>query len=467
MEKQILYPKASNDGSPYIFSLERIKYKNPFYHQNSLEILFVIKGTVEIEIEDEQHTLNEGDFILINAGFVHTIKNKDYALVTSFYINLNHFEKKIPSIRGYSFYCHYLEGDESEANVYHMIRNFLIRLMIVEELKIPQIREIGNEICEIIMDILINHVVDGKYLKRKISAMKAADINRIFSISKYIITHYKDEGFSLAQVAANENLSLTRLSHFWKEMVGISLMDSVNLNRYHESKRMLMSTDLSISEIANICGYSDEKYLYKVFKDRHSMTPNEFRKNHKKIHEKPEFYESINVQEIHDLIDEYQKKYYTKEIDFSFLNISENRMEEEKKIHHLYSKITSIDSKTDNEMFDTAAILNLDLNSGIREKGKKNRINWEYVYVVAYLSIIFFIDCSISIKVNLMTTDEWIEIFTKIQNRVIKNLGKGLNENVFILIMYSNEDEYRKAIDLSAQLKDKEFFSKILPVYSL
>jgi YesN/AraC family two-component response regulator len=44
-----------------------------------------------------------------------------------------------------------------------------------------------------------------------------------------------------------------------------------------EAKRLLLSTDYSINEIAQRVGYDNFSYFSHVFRDKTGMTPNEYR----------------------------------------------------------------------------------------------------------------------------------------------------------------------------------------------
>ncbi|WP_276577867.1 helix-turn-helix transcriptional regulator [Bacillus thuringiensis] len=49
--------------------------------------------------------------------------------------------------------------------------------------------------------------------------------------------------------------------------------------RIHHATNMLLETDFSISEIAQLNGYDDPNYFIKIFKQQLGITPNRYRKN--------------------------------------------------------------------------------------------------------------------------------------------------------------------------------------------
>lgn len=75
--------------------------------------------------------------------------------------------------------------------------------------------------------------------------------------------------------AVNKNYLSTR---FHKE-VGMTVTDYINLTRVRRSLKLLSGTALSMSEIAERCGFSDANYYTRIFKKIHGTTPNEYRKS--------------------------------------------------------------------------------------------------------------------------------------------------------------------------------------------
>jgi AraC-like DNA-binding protein len=50
-----------------------------------------------------------------------------------------------------------------------------------------------------------------------------------------------------------------------------------------EARKLLLSSDLTISEIAYKLNFEDNSYFNKVFKNKNGLTPKRFRDIHKKL----------------------------------------------------------------------------------------------------------------------------------------------------------------------------------------
>ena len=71
------------------------------------------------------------------------------------------------------------------------------------------------------------------------------------------------------------------LSHAFKREYGISPIHYMILRRIEESKYLLAETDLSMSQIAQLLGFSSLSYFSQVFRKTQSMTPMEYRHSQK------------------------------------------------------------------------------------------------------------------------------------------------------------------------------------------
>lgn len=81
-------------------------------------------------------------------------------------------------------------------------------------------------------------------------------------------------------VLANEfYLSPGYLCRLFKQKVGINFINYLNTVRIARAKHLLLTTNLRIYEVGNLCGYADLNYFTKVFKKATGVTPSYFRNN--------------------------------------------------------------------------------------------------------------------------------------------------------------------------------------------
>lgn len=83
---------------------------------------------------------------------------------------------------------------------------------------------------------------------------------------------------SLQTIALENHISRGTLSIAFKEIVGITFKDYLVLFRISEAKKLLVSTDLSISDISENVGYENVNNFIQIFKKVEHMTPLKYRK---------------------------------------------------------------------------------------------------------------------------------------------------------------------------------------------
>lgn len=80
------------------------------------------------------------------------------------------------------------------------------------------------------------------------------------------------------EIVANEvHLNPTYFSTIFKQAIGSSFREYLNMVRIEESKRLLSNTDYAIIDIAIATGFEDQSYFSKVFKKYTGLTPKQYR----------------------------------------------------------------------------------------------------------------------------------------------------------------------------------------------
>ena len=100
---------------------------------------------------------------------------------------------------------------------------------------------------------------------------------QIRPVLAYVDRHCR-ESVTLDDVAEVVHVSPSRVRHVFKDVTGVSFKEYVTQVRVAEAKRLLLSTDLSVAEIARAVSYTNLHQFYKVFYRSCSMSPGEYRR---------------------------------------------------------------------------------------------------------------------------------------------------------------------------------------------
>lgn len=97
--------------------------------------------------------------------------------------------------------------------------------------------------------------------------------------AQQLIKKYYDQGITLEEIAGKLFVSEEYLSSQFKKETGMTFTETVRKYRIEKVKKLLLETHLKLNQIAVLAGYSDPKYMSKVFKEEVGMLPNEYRKS--------------------------------------------------------------------------------------------------------------------------------------------------------------------------------------------
>lgn len=76
-------------------------------------------------------------------------------------------------------------------------------------------------------------------------------------------------------------LSLSRFSHLFKSTIGITPLEYLTKIRITKAKDYLLATNLSVSEIAEALGFSNQNYFCRIFKKNTGLSPTQYIKKHR------------------------------------------------------------------------------------------------------------------------------------------------------------------------------------------
>lgn len=82
---------------------------------------------------------------------------------------------------------------------------------------------------------------------------------------------------TLAQIADSIGISVYYMSHIFKKQTGMTVVEYRTKKRIEKAEKLLMTTSLSVTEIAFLCGFSSQGYFSERFTQNCGITPTKFR----------------------------------------------------------------------------------------------------------------------------------------------------------------------------------------------
>ena len=101
---------------------------------------------------------------------------------------------------------------------------------------------------------------------------------RILRVIEQMASDFNQD-FDFNQIAADVNLSPSRLRHLFKEQTGISFKKYIRQVRMKQAQKLLETTFLSVKEIAKKVGIRDGSHFVRYFKEEYGLSPKQYRKD--------------------------------------------------------------------------------------------------------------------------------------------------------------------------------------------
>lgn len=98
-------------------------------------------------------------------------------------------------------------------------------------------------------------------------------------VLNYIKNNYSNHRLCLKEIAGYANVSPTYLSALFKKKTHMSISDTITSCRIEAACQYLKNTQLSLKEISEHCGYTNQYYFSTSFKKKMGISPSAFRES--------------------------------------------------------------------------------------------------------------------------------------------------------------------------------------------
>lgn len=241
------------------------------YHQN-LEILYLMRGRLDIKIDESVYQLHAGDFILINANKSHSCVGMSDILAARFQINFHMLAECMGTLQ-LMFWCN-TAADKNDAydDVRRLLDKILDRYFEKDDKGALYLNALYYELMYLLTS---NFMVKADDVR--INLENSQDRIRIQQIQNYIQANYQTQ-ISLNDLAERLYLSNAYLSKYIKKHLGLTFLEYLNNVRLFHAVDELMYTSKSITHIALDNGFPTSAAFTKAFRDIHGEAPSEYRK---------------------------------------------------------------------------------------------------------------------------------------------------------------------------------------------
>lgn len=143
----------------------------------------------------------------------------------------------------------------------------------ITEFWLESIRRINpanaNILPESVLLYTLSFISEGE--NKTLSVKNTDDLTN--TIVEYVNLHYTDADISLKQIAGIFSYSQKYVSFLFKKITNVGFNDYINHLRIQHALSLIESSMTSITQISELCGYSDPLYFSKVFKKKLGISP--------------------------------------------------------------------------------------------------------------------------------------------------------------------------------------------------
>lgn len=257
----------------------------PSHHHCFFELVYVLKGRTLHTLENKKMVIHEGDYFLIDIDRTHSYdavsEDEEFSIINCMFLPqfldraLVHTHQFNDLINNYLIHFNYNSFESAPTqNIYHDSDKKVLFLM---QQMLAEYDERYKEYMEVIRSYLSAAII---HLVRNVS--KSGDDGRDIThyIKEYVANNYA-QPITLTEICKNINFSLSNISIIFTKNAGMTFREYLQNVRMKKASEMLEKTDKTIAEIANLVGYSDPAFFYRLFRKTMNMTPQEYRKERK------------------------------------------------------------------------------------------------------------------------------------------------------------------------------------------
>lgn len=260
-------------GTAKLLNVASAKYGGDWHSvphtHNHAELFYIVGGKGQFLIEDQLYPVNTNHLVIINPNVTHTEVSLNAQPLEYIVLGIDGVELSIDNTSNGQFCI--LDHFES-MDITSCLRNILREM----ELKQPGY----EDICQAFMEILIIRLMRSTGLSVPSEPQNSVANHQCAAVRRYIDHHFK-ESLTLDQLAEEAHMNKFYLSHAFKREYGVSPINYMISRRLEESKYLLAETDLSMSQIAQLLGFSSLSYFSQVFHRTQEITPMEYRQQNK------------------------------------------------------------------------------------------------------------------------------------------------------------------------------------------
>ena len=240
-------------------------HSTPHAHDYT-ELFYILGGDGQFQISDQRFPVQAHQLVVVNPNTIHTEISYETHPLEYIVLGIEGLELRQPD-SGEARYCIYSFPEHNE------VLNCMQQLL--QEMQ--DRRAHYETVCMAYMDIIMVRLMRTASVSVTETQARFPTNRQCATVRQYIEQHYK-ENLTLDLLAEKASINKYYMAHAFKREYGVSPINFLIACRIREGKRLLGETDLSLSQIATVLGFSSPSYFSQSFRNAEGMSPTEYRK---------------------------------------------------------------------------------------------------------------------------------------------------------------------------------------------
>jgi xylan 1,4-beta-xylosidase len=237
-----------------------------------LELIYMIKGNLQVKVNNKIFQLNSSDFLMLNSNEFHSFQSDEDNLFVVFHLNYIELSSLLAQ-KNLLFSCYSIDQDiPADQELRTVIEELLTVYM--KQKNYTQV-EFLEKIYKFISTLRLNYLQNSNQLER--TSYNKGQNDRLTEIIDYIQNNYR-EPLSLEEVASIHYLSIPYLSKYFKKQTGKTFSQFLNEIRLAHAVNELVNSNKPITRIALDNGFPNLAAFNRVFNESYQIKPVDYRK---------------------------------------------------------------------------------------------------------------------------------------------------------------------------------------------
>ena len=253
------------------------RYEMVSHWHTELEMIHILNGEMNVRLNNSTYTAKQNDILFVNPEIIHAATPDecryecivfDISYLSSAFEGSRYFFEGL--LNNEYFINEYIPFDDSE--IHTLVRN--VFNLMKNKSSGYKFKVIG-EMYKMFGEIIDSHLYSNITGVTELGADK--NMHKLKNVLVFMRDNY-DKPISLSDMADAADMSSKYFCYFFKEMTRKSPVEYLNTYRVEKAARKLITSDISVTDVAFACGFNDLSYFIKTFKAYKGVTPARFRR---------------------------------------------------------------------------------------------------------------------------------------------------------------------------------------------